>query len=381
MPVYRRYICKCRAKYYHNPGCCPRCGGTKFTASSPIMRIYTSGKPKDITAKGCTMAQARRRLKRIEGEAAAGGPGAFEEKHWLMSEYIEKRYWPLHGKNLRSSRNYRYNLDAHIIPTFGESWMHRITQADVIGWRNELEDRGLSPAAVQRLVDLLAGIFTKANKWGDCRFHPVSGLERLEEANERGDEYLLTPGRFKSMTALCDNPILRAAITLAIATCLRKQNLFGLRRDRHVDMKRRQIKIPGSESKNKQPVVIPMTDLIYRELCEVPMGLYSPYVLHVPQGQKKKLWSDWKELRAKMAEADPDFPAGFHWHDLRATGISWLVMAGVPDRTIMRIANLKSSRVLSRYTHLSDEHVLAEMEKVRGNFEEEDIGVLKTKGG
>ena len=74
------------------------------------------------------------------------------------------------------------------------------------------------------------------------------------------------------------------------------------------------------------------------------------------------------QVRDKMAELDPDFPADFHWHDLRATGASWLIMAGVQERTVMRILNLKSTIVLNRYAHHSMDHLKESGEKIAKNF-------------
>ena len=68
-----------------------------------------------------------------------------------------------------------------------------------------------------------------------------------------------------------------------------------------------------------------------------------------------------------MAEQDDTFK-DFRWYDLRTTGASWYIMEGVPERTVMRIMNLKSTSVLSRYDRQTLEHIRAEGEKAKGNF-------------
>jgi site-specific recombinase XerD len=54
----------------------------------------------------------------------------------------------------------------------------------------------------------------------------------------------------------------------------------------------------------------------------------------------------------------------FHWHDLRHTFCSRLVMKGVDIRTVMELAGHKSISVTMRYAHLSPEHNQAAIEKL-----------------
>lgn len=47
----------------------------------------------------------------------------------------------------------------------------------------------------------------------------------------------------------------------------------------------------------------------------------------------------------------------FHWHDLRHTFCSRLVMRGVPLRTVQILAGHKTITVTERYAHLAPEHL------------------------
>jgi len=361
----------CYKKYYKNPRRCSKCSGEEFSASSWIISYRVGGRKKEEVVPGKNKTQARQLLAKRIGEMTNGEHGLIREKHILLQDYIEEFYWDLYGRKLKSARNYRYNLDAHIIPEFGNKLLNRVSMADVISWRNSLEEEGLKPSSINRLVDLLSNIYTKANKWQDTKHHPVKGIERLTENNERGDNYFLTPDQYKRLIRLTDNEILKKAITLSIATTLRKNNLFSLRWDKHINMKRRTITIPGTETKNREPVVLPIRSVVWNVLSSLPRRLDSQYVFISSRGGKFKAFmkSHWKVLRDKMAEVDPRFPADFHWHDLRATGASWLIQAGVPEQTVMRIMNLKSTRVLNRYSHMSQEHIQRELDKIEEYLE------------
>ena len=54
----------------------------------------------------------------------------------------------------------------------------------------------------------------------------------------------------------------------------------------------------------------------------------------------------------------------FHWHDLRHTFASRLVMAGVDIRTVQELMGHKSITMTMRYAHLSPQHRVAALERL-----------------
>jgi len=54
----------------------------------------------------------------------------------------------------------------------------------------------------------------------------------------------------------------------------------------------------------------------------------------------------------------------FHWHDLRHTFASRCVMAGVDLRTLAQLLGHKTLQMVLRYSHLSQSHELAAVERL-----------------
>jgi integrase len=66
----------------------------------------------------------------------------------------------------------------------------------------------------------------------------------------------------------------------------------------------------------------------------------------------------WESAIEKSAIAD------FHWHDLRHTFASRCIMAGVDLRTLQQLLGHKTLQMVVRYSHLSQSHELAAVEKI-----------------
>ena len=56
--------------------------------------------------------------------------------------------------------------------------------------------------------------------------------------------------------------------------------------------------------------------------------------------------------------------ANFHWHDLRHTFASRLVMAGVDIRTAQELMGHKTIQVTMRYAHLAPQHQLEAVQRL-----------------
>ena len=368
--VFRFTYCQECGKRHRKPVETCACGCRNFRYSDWYIRVKVHGRNYEEKVGSKTL--ARQVLVKREAEVMDGKFKIKKDKKILMRDFALGDYWKIYCSRLKSSKNYHYNLKAHIIPTFGDYFLHQIETIDIERWLIKLDTKSYKVSSINRLLALIKSIYRQANKWKFTDNNPTSSLKLKTENNEV--VRCLTKDQYHKLMSIVQNDNLKAAITLAIGTMLRKQNLFDLRWEEHVDMKNACIKIPGSMTKNKEAVVLPMIEPVFETLNTIIRHYKSPYIfVNACTGKpyKNYLYNHWVKAREQLAKIDENFPSDFRWHDLRHTGASWLAMAGVSDRTIMSLMNLKSLKVLKRYAHLTPDHVRKEAERISPVFSEE----------
>jgi len=78
----------------------------------------------------------------------------------------------------------------------------------------------------------------------------------------------------------------------------------------------------------------------------------SGYVVPGTEKNRTRAWDRWFEDAVKMAEV-----TDFHWHDLRHTFASRLIMGGVDLRSVGELLGHKTLVMVMRYSHLAPGHL------------------------
>jgi integrase len=129
---------------------------------------------------------------------------------------------------------------------------------------------------------------------------------------------------------------------------MRKGELLGIRWDA-VDLTNGFIHL--KQTKNGRARSLP----INRTLRSVLMGLRTridvPWVFHDALG--RRITDRFKPFEGAVKKAGL---VNFHFHDLRHTFASWLVMAGVPLAAVSELLGHTSLAMTMRYAHLSPKH-------------------------
>ncbi len=187
--------------------------------------------------------------------------------------------------------------------------------------------------------------------------------ERIEKpAENKGRVRFLSDDERPALLAACKpHPDLYLAVVLALSTGARQAEIMTLRYGQ-IDFGRRVITL--HQTKNGETRALPLVSTAFTLLQErAKVRSLTDDRVFPPTARAKKaecldLRQPWeKALKAARV-------TNFHWHDLRHTAASYLAMSGVSLVEISKILGHRTMQMASRYSHLSDGHIVATGEKL-----------------
>ena len=171
--------------------------------------------------------EAEKAAARLEVDASRGDWTAPTSGRMSFATYVETYYWPTAAHLEVSTRAaYRYYLDKHFIPRFGELSMRRITPPLIQSWVNDASKQGLSPRSVVKYHALLHKIFSRAVVDRVIPLNPCThtALPKVVKQPKR----IVTVAQFNKI--LTEIPArYRMLVLLAIETGMRWGELIALR--------------------------------------------------------------------------------------------------------------------------------------------------------
>lgn len=139
-------------------------------------------------------------------------------------------------------------------------------------------------------------------------------------------------------------------VRFALATGLRQRNILNLAWEQ-VDLQRKIAVIEGGNTKNGQPIGVPLNGAAVAVL-ERQQGKHARRVFTFRgkplQNANTRTWR--KALKACGIR-------NFRWHDLRHTWATWLRQADVPTWVLQELGGWKSESMVRRYAHMSVRHL------------------------
>lgn len=207
----------------------------------------------------------------------------------------------------------------------------------------------MAPATVTLHLALLKHIYTKALEWGKTEKHPAKPV-KFFRANNARVRYLTEEEEARINAVL--PPEHWSKVIVAIHTGLRRGEQFALKWA-NVNFQTNVLTIP--RSKHGEARHIPMNDQVIEVLRSLPSRMKSEYVFpsktgKTPLNANNFINRAWNPTLTAAGLED------LHWHDLRHTFASRLVMAGVDLRTVQELMGHKTITMTLRYAHLSPTH-------------------------
>ncbi len=266
----------------------------------------------------------------------------------------------------RTLRNDRLVV-AHLLTAFGqETPLRDLTAARIQDYsaerltaKSERLGRPVTPATVNREVSILRCLLRMAQERGDLERVPRIRLTREPEGRLR----FLTEPEANRLLASCrapkrveQSPHLPAIVTVALNTGMRKGEILGLAWER-VDLARGVLLLEKTKTNKRRE--IPMNRAVYDVLAEIRArqakqddGDPSGVVFRRSAG---RAWGSFRRAFERAVETAK--LEDFHFHDLRHTFASWLVMRGRPLKEVQELLGHRTLAMTVRYSHLSPDRL------------------------
>ena len=252
---------------------------------------------------------------------------AYGEKPRRTWEEAAEKFIREHLPTIKRSAALRYGVSLkHLDKHFGGKMLHQITSAEMSDFETIRRGQGVSTSTIRRDLACLSSLLTSALDWEwiETNLVPAFLRRRAKRGLKEGEprtRYLTEQEERRLLNAA--TPAARWAMTLAIDTGLRREELFGLTWAQ-VDLLRGLIDTTR-RTKSGRSRKVPVTTRAAQILAHVPRSLDSPHVLvNADTGERYVQMNKGLKAAARRAGIQD-----LQWHDLRRTaGCRWLQRDG-----------------------------------------------------
>ena len=268
----------------------------------------------------------------------------------LYSSYsaikIAERFKKLWGNKLIS------DITPKLIEQYKEQRLKTVYAKKIVN--NKVIDKYIMPATINREIGVLSKIFSLAISNKYTKENPVRNVKKLKTINKL--ERHLSVEEEQKLLSVCNNHLayLKPIIIMALNTGMRKSEILNMTWD-CVDFTNNEIS--ALNTKNGKKNTIPMSSKLNNTLKQIRVNEpYTTYVFTNPKTNTKYI-DITKAFKTICSLAGV---INFRFHDLRHTGATRMVAAGIPLPIVKEILNHAKIQTTMRYTHtINKQKVLA----------------------
>jgi integrase len=264
------------------------------------------------------------------------------------------------GRHPVAGPNKRYTCRIQLIRQgLGSLAVDAITPQQIARWVSKAQrENNWMPATANRYKAFVSLSFRLGVENGKCSSNPARLVRRIRENNER-IRFLSEEEEVRLRDAIGKKFEGRIAdLDIALNTGMRQAEQHHLEW-RDVNLVARRVTV--RHTKNGSVRHLPLNQTAwsaFQQLWEKSVGEGRVFINthgHDPLLNPRYWWHA-VVVEAKLVD--------FHWHDLRHTFASRCVLAGVDLRTLQQLLGHKTLQMVVRYTHLSQSHELAAVERL-----------------
>jgi integrase len=350
----------------------------KGARSVALLRATEAGKGIDLVAR-----------KRAERAAA------MQAKQKTLRAFLDDRYEPWAKAHLKSAVFQLARLRSDF-----EGWLDRpmsdFNRFAIEGMRQRWKKEGMQPRSINRDIQRLQSVLSRAVKLGVLDSSPIAGLEpmkadktgrvrfltqveegalrkALEEREEKLRQARIRLNEWRAQRQKHELPedkyggylaVLRPLVLIALNTGLRRGELLALTWGA-VDFPAKMLTVMAATAKSGHTRRIPLNSEAFATFKawharQTKTGAEVP-VFPGPDGKAmKRIDTAWRSLMKTAGLKN------FRLHDCRHHFASKMVQAGVDLYTVKELLGHSEIAMTERYSHLKPENLRAAVEKVAG---------------
>jgi len=188
-----------------------------------IRRSEVIGTVADLPTRRKAMQVLSQKLKAVNSDDAR------PQSVRTFGDFVKNEWMPVILPTLKyaTQKHYRYMLDLHLIPAFGNRQLRELTREELQGFLSRKLKGGLSWETVHHFKCGLSKILGAAEEWG-CINENLAQKTKLPRRQHGAERVVLTPIQVRNLAAVLDEPV-RSIMLLLVLTGLRIGELLALR--------------------------------------------------------------------------------------------------------------------------------------------------------
>ncbi len=286
-------------------------------------------------------------LKRKQGIKDGNQPEEKRIAKHAFGELAEKYNAWIQGR--QKSAKIKGYIIGQLIKAYGNLPLRRFSTSLVEQLQTDNINRGLKASSNNKVLNVLKHMFSKAVDWEMVEAETLKRIRKVKllRDDSRRLRYLSVE-ECRELISACSVHVQPIVIT-ALNTGMRRGEILSLTWDR-VDLRHGFILLDVTKNGDRRE--IPITDTLRATLQGLTRRLDVPYVFYDPntgkpyQAVKRSFQTALKRVKIQ----------DFHFHDLRHTFASHLVMSGVDLTTVKELLGHKTLTMTLRYSHLAPAH-------------------------
>ncbi|RZD16666.1 MAG: site-specific integrase [Candidatus Acididesulfobacter guangdongensis] len=237
-----------------------------------------------------------------------------------------------------------------LVKRIGKLKLNQISINDMEQLQSDYLKNDYKISYINKILTVFKAMYNKALDW---EMITEEDLKRVRKAKQLKGENkrlrYLSDEEAERLIDSCDN-YLKPIVITALNTGMRKSEILQLTWDR-VDLKNRIILL--DITKNGERREIPINNTLFKTLIDIVRRIDVPYVFF----NQKTLKPYDNHKRSFATALRKSRIIDFHFHDLRHTFASQLVMKGIDLTTVKELLGHKDIKMTLRYSHLSQAHI------------------------